>query len=63
MAFPEVYTGIQQGVVDGFANSLTTFYLKAKYYEVAPYISVSRHGVGILSLHDVRKVLPGLFRR
>lgn len=49
MAFPEVYTGIQQGVVDGFANSLTTFY-KAKYYEVAPYISVSRHGVGILSL-------------
>lgn len=49
MAFPEVYTGIQQGVVDGFANSLTTFYLK-KYYEVAPYISVSRHGVGVLSL-------------
>lgn len=49
MAFPEVYTGIQQGVVDGFANSLTTFY-KAKYYEVAPYISVSRHGVGVLSL-------------
>ena len=49
MAFPEVYTGIQQGVVDGFANSLTTLYT-AKYYEVAPYISVSRHGVGILSL-------------
>ncbi|MEM7776343.1 MAG: TRAP transporter substrate-binding protein [Pseudomonadota bacterium] len=58
MAFPEVYTGIQQGVVDGFANSLTTFYLK-KYYEVAPYISVSRHGVGILSLMMSEKTYRG----
>ncbi|MEM1044526.1 MAG: TRAP transporter substrate-binding protein [Pseudomonadota bacterium] len=58
MAFPEVYTGIQQGVVDGFANSLTTFYLK-KYYEVAPYISVSRHGVGILSLMMSEKSYQG----
>ncbi len=58
MAFPEVYTGIQQGVVDGFANSLTTFY-KAKYYEVAPYISVSRHGVGILSLLMSEKTYQG----
>ncbi len=59
MAFPEVYTGIQQGVVDGFANSLTTFYLK-KYYEVAPYISVSRHGVGILTLLMSEKTYQGL---
>jgi tripartite ATP-independent transporter DctP family solute receptor len=49
MAFPEVYTGIQQGIVDGFANSLTTLYA-AKYYEVAPYISVTNHLVGMLNL-------------
>ena len=49
MAFPEVYTGIQQGIVDGFANSLTTLYT-AKYYEVAPYISVTNHLVGMLNL-------------
>ena len=49
MAFPEVYTGIQQGVVDGFANSLTTLFT-AKYYEVAPYISVTNHLVGMLNL-------------
>ena len=49
MAFPEVYTGIQQGVVDGFANSMTTLYT-AKYYEVAPYISITNHLVGMLNL-------------
>jgi len=49
MAFPEVYTGIQQGIVDGFANSLTTLYT-AKYYEVAPYISITNHLVGMLNL-------------
>lgn len=49
MAFPEVYTGIQQGVVDGFANSLTTLYT-AKFYEVAPYISLTGHLVGMLNL-------------
>src|SRR5258708_3209876 len=49
MAFPEVYTGIQQGVVDGFANSMTTLYT-AKYYEVAPYISITTHLVGMLNL-------------
>jgi tripartite ATP-independent transporter DctP family solute receptor len=49
MAFPEVYTGIQQGVVDGFANSLTTLFT-AKYYEVAPYISITNHLVGMLNL-------------
>jgi len=49
MPFPEVYTGIQQGVVDGFANSLTTIWT-AKYYEVAPYISITNHLVGMLNL-------------
>lgn len=59
MAFPEVYTGIQQGVVDGFANSLTTLYT-AKYYEVAPYISVSNHLVGMLNLVMSESIYQGL---
>jgi len=49
MPFPEVYTGISQGIVDGFANSMTTIYT-AKYYEVAPYISITNHLVGMLNL-------------
>jgi len=49
MPFPEVYTGISQGTVDGFANSMTTIYT-AKYYEVAPYVSITNHLVGMLNL-------------
>jgi len=59
MAFPEVYTGIQQGVVDGFANSLTTLYT-AKYYEVAPYISITNHLVGMLNLVMAERVYQEL---
>ena len=59
MAFPEVYTGIQQGIVDGFANSLTTLYT-AKYYEVAPYISITNHLVGMLNLVMSENVYQGL---
>jgi TRAP-type transport system periplasmic protein len=59
MAFPEVYTGIQQGIVDGFANSLTTLFT-AKYYEVAPYISITNHLVGMLNLVMSESVFQGL---
>jgi len=59
MAFPEVYTGIQQGIVDGFANSLTTLFT-AKYYEVAPYISITNHLVGMLNLVMSESVYQGL---
>jgi tripartite ATP-independent transporter DctP family solute receptor len=45
MAFGEVFTAIQQGVVDGFTNSLTTFYL-SKMYEVGKFVSVSNHQYG-----------------
>jgi tripartite ATP-independent transporter DctP family solute receptor len=59
MAFPEVYTGIQQGIVDGFANSLTTLFT-AKYYEVAPFISITNHLVGMLNLVMSENVYQGL---
>jgi TRAP-type C4-dicarboxylate transport system substrate-binding protein len=42
MAFPEVYTGLQQGVIDGLINSYATFYLQ-KLYEVTKFVSVSNH--------------------
>jgi len=38
----EVYTGIQQGVLDGAENSEVTFY-DLKQYEVAPIYSYTRH--------------------
>lgn len=39
MNFGEVFTAIQQGVVDGYTNSLTTFYL-TKMFEVGKFITV-----------------------
>jgi len=45
MPFGEVFTAIQQGVVDGFTNSLTTFYL-SKMYEVGKFVSVTNHQYG-----------------
>ena len=40
MPYSEVFTALQQGVVDGLVNSMTTFYL-TKMHEVAKYLSVS----------------------
>ena len=48
MAFPEVYTGLQQGVIEGLSNSFTTFYLQ-KFYEVAQYISITYHFIITMS--------------
>jgi tripartite ATP-independent transporter DctP family solute receptor len=45
MAFGEVFTAIQQGVVDGFTNSLTTFHL-SKMHEVGKFVTVSNHQYG-----------------
>ncbi|MEJ8570745.1 TRAP transporter substrate-binding protein [Microbaculum marinum] len=42
MAFSEVFTSIQQGVIDGITNSLTTFYT-TKLYETAKYVSITNH--------------------
>lgn len=40
MPYAEVFTALQQGVVDGLVNSMTTFY-QTKMFEVAKYLSVS----------------------
>jgi tripartite ATP-independent transporter DctP family solute receptor len=45
LPFPEVYSALQQGVVDGAENSLTT-YFTYKYYEVAPHFYFTNHAIG-----------------
>lgn len=42
IAWPEVYTSLQQGVVDGQENPLPTIY-DAKFYEVQDYVSITNH--------------------
>jgi TRAP-type transport system periplasmic protein len=42
MAFGEVYTALQQGVVDGAENDLLT-YSSTKHYEVAKLVTITNH--------------------
>jgi len=42
MAFPEVYTGLQQKVIDGQENPFSNIYA-AKLYEVQKYLSLTGH--------------------
>ena len=43
MAFSEVYTGLQQGVVDGTENPVSNFYTQ-KMNEVQKHMTISDHG-------------------
>lgn len=43
MAFSEVYTALQQGVVDGTENPMSNFYTQ-KMHEVQKHLTVSDHG-------------------
>lgn len=45
MAYAEVYTGLQSGVIDGAENNEISYFTQ-KHFEVAPYFSYSRHLVG-----------------
>jgi len=42
MAFPELFTGLQQGTVDGQENPLAVID-SSKFYEVQDYLSLSGH--------------------
>ncbi|MEO8278994.1 MAG: TRAP transporter substrate-binding protein [Ideonella sp.] len=42
MPLPEVYLAIQQGAVSGQENPVDTIYAN-KFYEVAPYVTLTRH--------------------
>ena len=43
MPFSEVYSALQQGVIDGQENTISNIYTK-KFYEVQKYMTLSNHG-------------------
>ncbi|WP_457606822.1 TRAP transporter substrate-binding protein [Nitratifractor sp.] len=43
MPFSEVYSGLQQGVIDGQENTNSNIFTK-KFYEVQKYMSITNHG-------------------
>ena len=43
MPFSEVYSALQQGVIDGQENTISNIYTK-KFYEVQKYMTMSNHG-------------------
>jgi len=48
--YSEVYTAIQQGVIDGGEIPFSTF-LNGKLYEVAPYMSNTRHALSFMTFY------------
>lgn len=59
MAFGEVFTGLQSGVIDGAENNSVS-YVTESHYEVAPYFSYTRHLIGADFLVLNSKVFNGL---
>jgi len=49
MAFGEIYTSLQTGVLDGFEHSAAIMYAN-RYYEVSKYIALTRHLFGPVAL-------------
>ncbi|WP_430868919.1 TRAP transporter substrate-binding protein [Demequina aurantiaca] len=45
MAFSEVYTALQSGVIDGAENNAVSYFTQ-KHYEVAPFFSFTNHLIG-----------------
>jgi tripartite ATP-independent transporter DctP family solute receptor len=46
MAFGEVYTALQSGVIDGAENNEVSYFTQ-KHYEVAPFFSYTKHLIGL----------------
>ena len=46
MAYTEVYNAIKTGVVDGLENEASSL-LAMKFYEVAPYVILTRHAITV----------------
>jgi tripartite ATP-independent transporter DctP family solute receptor len=60
MAWPEVYTSLQQNVIDGQDNGITITY-SARLYEVQKYYSLTKHVYSILAMigsSEVWETLP-----
>lgn len=50
MAYAEVFTGLQQGTIDGQENPNSTI-VDANFYEVQKYLTLTEHVYGFLGLH------------
>lgn len=59
VAFPEVYTALQTGVVDGAENEFTTF-TTARWAEVAKNVSLTQHSITVRPLVGNARKLNGL---
>jgi len=59
IAFPEVYTALQTGVVDGAENEFSTF-TTARWAEVAKKISLTQHSITVRPLVGNASKLAGL---
>jgi tripartite ATP-independent transporter DctP family solute receptor len=59
MAFSEVYGALQQKVVDGAENNPQS-YLAGKFYEVAPFLSITDHFVSVNTILIGRNFLNSL---
>ncbi|MGB6128168.1 MAG: C4-dicarboxylate TRAP transporter substrate-binding protein [Psychrilyobacter sp.] len=59
LPFTEVYSGIQQGVVDGLEGSLMTIY-GTKIYEVRKNVSLTNHLLGVSAVCISKTVWEGL---
>ena len=49
MAFGEVYTSLQTGVIDGYEHDASTT-LQQRFYEIAHYMARTKHIAGVLGL-------------
>ena len=49
MAFGEVYTSLQTGVIDGYEHDASTT-LQQRFYEIASHMARTRHIAGVLGL-------------
>jgi TRAP-type transport system periplasmic protein len=61
MAFGEVYTSLQTGVIDGYEHDASTT-LHQRFYEVAHYMARTRHIAGVLGLWASNAALKRLPR-
>jgi len=50
MAFGEVYTSLQTGVIDGYEHDASTT-LQQRFYEIARHMTRTRHIAGVLGLY------------
>ena len=59
MAFGEVYTSLQTGVIDGYEHDASTT-VQQRFYEVAHHMARTRHIAGVIGLFASSRSLSGL---